>query len=67
MMVEKPDRNRALFSAGILALALVAAFPAAPVPSARARGDVAGELQELSLIHISEPTRPRLISYAVVC
>ena len=22
---------------------------------------------ELSLIHISEPTRPRLISYAVVC
>ena len=47
MMVEKPDRNRALFSAGILALALVAAFPAAPVPSARARGDVAGELQEL--------------------
>ena len=24
-------------------------------------------IQELSLIHISEPTRPRLISYAVFC
>ena len=25
------------------------------------------ELRDLSLIHISEPTRPRLISYAVFC
>ena len=26
-----------------------------------------GEVVVLSLIHISEPTRPRLISYAVFC
>ena len=26
-----------------------------------------GSVLELSLIHISEPTRPRLISYAVFC
>ena len=47
MMIEKPGRSRVLSAAGILALALAAVFPAASMPSARARGDVAGELQEL--------------------
>ena len=47
MMIEKPDRIRALSAAGVLVLALAAAFPPPPMPSARARGDAAGELQQL--------------------
>ncbi|MCH2582577.1 MAG: hypothetical protein MK133_15425 [Planctomycetes bacterium] len=47
MRVEKLDRSRALSAAGILVLALTVAFPAAPPPSARTRGDVTEELQRL--------------------
>src|SRR5660398_253227 len=65
--VESPGKSELLLHLAHQGQALLQQLAAAGVISFRARYVSEAEQHELSLIHISEPTRLRRMSYAVFC